>query len=84
MADSDQRRTPGPRRAGPGSRHARGVMELIASAGLDPAGKEAVIVGRSNLVGQAALLAPAGRECNGYRLPHRTRDLGRSAARRRS
>src|SRR5262249_39603590 len=29
-----------------------GVMELIASAGVDPAGKEAVIVGRSNLVGR--------------------------------
>lgn len=30
----------------------RGVMELLDSAGVDPAGKEAVIVGRSNLVGR--------------------------------
>ncbi len=30
----------------------QGVMELIASAGVDPEGKEAVIVGRSNLVGR--------------------------------
>ncbi len=30
----------------------RGVMELLASVGVDPAGKEAVIVGRSNLVGR--------------------------------
>ena len=30
----------------------RGVMELLESAGVDPAGKEAVIVGRSNLVGR--------------------------------
>ncbi|HEX6585526.1 MAG TPA: bifunctional methylenetetrahydrofolate dehydrogenase/methenyltetrahydrofolate cyclohydrolase FolD [Solirubrobacterales bacterium] len=30
----------------------RGVMELLDSAGIDPAGKEAVIVGRSNLVGR--------------------------------
>jgi methylenetetrahydrofolate dehydrogenase (NADP+) / methenyltetrahydrofolate cyclohydrolase len=30
----------------------RGVMELLSSAGVDPAGKEAVIVGRSNLVGR--------------------------------
>jgi methylenetetrahydrofolate dehydrogenase (NADP+)/methenyltetrahydrofolate cyclohydrolase len=29
-----------------------GVMELLRSAGVDPAGKEAVIVGRSNLVGR--------------------------------
>jgi methylenetetrahydrofolate dehydrogenase (NADP+)/methenyltetrahydrofolate cyclohydrolase len=30
----------------------RGVMELLESAGVDPEGKEAVIVGRSNLVGR--------------------------------
>jgi methylenetetrahydrofolate dehydrogenase (NADP+)/methenyltetrahydrofolate cyclohydrolase len=30
----------------------RGVMELLRSAGVDPAGAEAVIVGRSNLVGR--------------------------------
>jgi len=39
----------------------RGVMELIAEAGVDPAGAEAVIVGRSILVGRplAALLTNA-------------------------
>ena len=30
----------------------RGVMELLDSAGVDPAGREAVIIGRSNLVGR--------------------------------
>ena len=30
----------------------RGVMELLGSAGVDPEGREAVIVGRSNLVGR--------------------------------
>jgi methylenetetrahydrofolate dehydrogenase (NADP+)/methenyltetrahydrofolate cyclohydrolase len=35
-----------------------GVMELLASAGVDPKGKECVVVGRSNIVGkpQALLL----------------------------
>ena len=39
----------------------RGVMELLASAGVDPSGKEAVIVGRSTLVGRplASLLLGA-------------------------
>jgi methylenetetrahydrofolate dehydrogenase (NADP+)/methenyltetrahydrofolate cyclohydrolase len=39
----------------------RGVMELLRSAGVDPAGKEAVIVGRSTLVGRplASLLTAA-------------------------
>ena len=38
-----------------------GVMELLRSAGVDPSGKEAVIVGRSNLVGRplASLLLEA-------------------------
>ena len=38
-----------------------GVMELLRSAGVDPAGKEAVVVGRSNLVGKplASLLLGA-------------------------
>ncbi len=38
-----------------------GVMELIAESGIDPAGKECVIVGRSNIVGkpQAMLLLHA-------------------------
>jgi methylenetetrahydrofolate dehydrogenase (NADP+) / methenyltetrahydrofolate cyclohydrolase len=31
----------------------QGVMELISAAGVDPDGKEAVIIGRSNLVGRA-------------------------------
>ena len=39
----------------------RGVMALLAAAGTDPRGKEAVIVGRSNLVGRplASLLLGA-------------------------
>lgn len=39
----------------------RGVMELLASQGIDPSGKRAVVVGRSTLVGRpvAALLLAA-------------------------
>lgn len=34
----------------------RGIMELLAAAGVDPAGKNAVVVGRSNIVGRPMAL----------------------------
>jgi methylenetetrahydrofolate dehydrogenase (NADP+)/methenyltetrahydrofolate cyclohydrolase len=54
----------------------RGVMELIASAGVDPAGKEAVIVGRSNLVGRPLLSLLLGADATVTVCHSRTADLG--------
>src|SRR4051794_18963590 len=54
----------------------RGIMELIASAGVDPAGKEAVIVGRSNLVGRPLLSLLLGANATVTICHSRTRDLG--------
>jgi methylenetetrahydrofolate dehydrogenase (NADP+)/methenyltetrahydrofolate cyclohydrolase len=54
----------------------RGVMELIASAGVDPAGKEAVIVGRSNLVGRPLFSLLLGADATVTVCHSRTRDLG--------
>jgi methylenetetrahydrofolate dehydrogenase (NADP+) / methenyltetrahydrofolate cyclohydrolase len=53
----------------------RGVMELIASAGVDPAGKEAVIVGRSNLVGRPLFSLLLGANATVTVCHSRTRDL---------
>ncbi len=54
----------------------QGVMELIASAGEDPEGKEAVIVGRSNLVGRPLFLLLLGANATVTICHSRTRDLG--------
>src|ERR687898_144417 len=54
----------------------RGVMELIASAGVDPAGKEAVIVGRSNLVGRPLFSLLLGANATVTVCHSRTADLG--------
>jgi methylenetetrahydrofolate dehydrogenase (NADP+)/methenyltetrahydrofolate cyclohydrolase len=53
----------------------RGVMELIGSAGVDPAGKEAVIVGRSNLVGRPLFSLLLGANATVTVCHSRTRDL---------
>jgi methylenetetrahydrofolate dehydrogenase (NADP+) / methenyltetrahydrofolate cyclohydrolase len=53
----------------------QGVMELIASAGVDPAGKEAVIVGRSNLVGRPLFSLLLGANATVTVCHSRTRDL---------
>jgi methylenetetrahydrofolate dehydrogenase (NADP+) / methenyltetrahydrofolate cyclohydrolase len=53
----------------------RGVMELIGSAGVDPAGKEAVIVGRSNLVGRPLFFLLLGANATVTVCHSRTRDL---------
>ncbi len=53
----------------------RGVMELIASAGTDPEGKEAVIVGRSNLVGRPLFSLLLGANATVTVCHSRTRDL---------
>ena len=54
----------------------QGVMELIAAAGVDPAGKEAVIVGRSNLVGRPLFSLLLGANATVTVCHSRTRDLG--------
>jgi methylenetetrahydrofolate dehydrogenase (NADP+)/methenyltetrahydrofolate cyclohydrolase len=54
----------------------RGVMELIHAAGTDPAGKEAVIVGRSNLVGRPLASLLLGADATVTICHSRTPDLG--------
>jgi methylenetetrahydrofolate dehydrogenase (NADP+) / methenyltetrahydrofolate cyclohydrolase len=54
----------------------QGVMELIASAGVDPGGREAVIVGRSNLVGRPLFSLLLGANATVTVCHSRTRDLG--------
>jgi methylenetetrahydrofolate dehydrogenase (NADP+)/methenyltetrahydrofolate cyclohydrolase len=54
----------------------QGVMELLASAGVDPAGKEAVIVGRSNLVGRPLFSLLLGANATVTICHSRTADLG--------
>ena len=54
----------------------QGVMELIRSAGVDPEGKEAVIVGRSNLVGRPLFSLLLGGNATVTVCHSRTRDLG--------
>jgi methylenetetrahydrofolate dehydrogenase (NADP+) / methenyltetrahydrofolate cyclohydrolase len=54
----------------------QGIMELLASAGVDPAGREAVIVGRSNLVGRPLLSLLLGANATVTICHSRTRDLG--------
>jgi methylenetetrahydrofolate dehydrogenase (NADP+)/methenyltetrahydrofolate cyclohydrolase len=52
-----------------------GVMELLASAGVEPEGKEAVIVGRSNLVGRPLISLLLGANATVTVCHSRTRDL---------
>ena len=54
----------------------KGVMELLDSAGVDPEGKEAVIVGRSNLVGRPLFSLLLGANATVTVCHSRTRDLG--------
>ena len=54
----------------------QGVMELISSVGVDPEGKEAVIVGRSNLVGRPLFSLLLGANATVSVCHSRTRDLG--------
>jgi methylenetetrahydrofolate dehydrogenase (NADP+)/methenyltetrahydrofolate cyclohydrolase len=54
----------------------QGVMELISSVGVDPEGKEAVIVGRSNLVGRPLFSLLLGAHATVTVCHSRTRDLG--------
>jgi methylenetetrahydrofolate dehydrogenase (NADP+) / methenyltetrahydrofolate cyclohydrolase len=59
----------------------QGIMELLASAGVDPAGKEAVIVGRSNLVGRPVASLLLGANATVTMCHSRTRDLAVECAR---
>ena len=54
----------------------RGVMELLASVKVDPEGKEAVIVGRSNLVGRPLFSLLLGANATVTVCHSRTPDLG--------
>jgi methylenetetrahydrofolate dehydrogenase (NADP+)/methenyltetrahydrofolate cyclohydrolase len=54
----------------------QGIMELLASANVDPSGKEAVIVGRSNLVGRPLFSLLLGANATVTICHSRTRDLG--------
>ncbi|MBA2545874.1 MAG: bifunctional methylenetetrahydrofolate dehydrogenase/methenyltetrahydrofolate cyclohydrolase FolD [Solirubrobacterales bacterium] len=54
----------------------RGVMELLESAGVEVAGKEAVIVGRSNLVGRPMIGLLLGADATVTVCHSRTADLG--------
>jgi methylenetetrahydrofolate dehydrogenase (NADP+)/methenyltetrahydrofolate cyclohydrolase len=54
----------------------QGVMELLASAGVDPEGREAVIVGRSNLVGRPLVSLLLGANATVTICHSRTADLG--------
>jgi methylenetetrahydrofolate dehydrogenase (NADP+)/methenyltetrahydrofolate cyclohydrolase len=54
----------------------QGVMELLASAGVDPEGKDAVIVGRSNLVGRPLFSLLLGANATVTVCHSRTKDLG--------
>jgi methylenetetrahydrofolate dehydrogenase (NADP+)/methenyltetrahydrofolate cyclohydrolase len=51
-------------------------MELLSHAGVDPAGKEAVIVGRSNLVGRPLYSLLLGADATVTNCHSRTADLG--------
>jgi methylenetetrahydrofolate dehydrogenase (NADP+) / methenyltetrahydrofolate cyclohydrolase len=53
-----------------------GVMELLRSAGVDPQGKEAVIVGRSNLVGKPLYSLLLAANATVTTCHSRTADLG--------
>ena len=54
----------------------QGVMELISSVGVNPGGKEAVIVGRSNLVGRPLFSLLLGAHATVTVCHSRTRNLG--------
>jgi len=54
----------------------RGIMELLSATGVDPAGKEAVIVGRSNLVGKPLFSLLLSANATVTICHSRTRDLG--------
>jgi methylenetetrahydrofolate dehydrogenase (NADP+)/methenyltetrahydrofolate cyclohydrolase len=54
----------------------QGIMELLASVDVDPSGKEAVIVGRSNLIGRPLFSLLLGASATVTVCHSRTRDLG--------
>jgi methylenetetrahydrofolate dehydrogenase (NADP+)/methenyltetrahydrofolate cyclohydrolase len=59
----------------------RGVMELLDAAGADPAGSEAVIVGRSNLVGRPLASLLIGADATVTVCHSRTADLAEVCSR---
>ena len=59
-----------------------GCIRMIESTGTDIAGKNAVVIGRSNIVGKARGAAAAGEECHGHDLPFQDEESERSLRRR--
>ena len=57
-----------------------GCIRMIESTGTDIAGKNAVVIGRSNIVGQARGAAAAGEECHGHDLPFQDEEPGKKSA----
>jgi methylenetetrahydrofolate dehydrogenase (NADP+) / methenyltetrahydrofolate cyclohydrolase len=53
-----------------------GVLRMLDFAGIDPAGKRAVVVGRSNIVGKPVALMLLARDATVTVCHSRTRDLG--------
>ena len=62
--------------------HPAGCIRMIESTGTDIAGKNAVVIGRSNIVGKPAALPAAGEECHGHDLPLQDEEPERSLHRR--
>lgn len=60
----------------------RGIMELLNRSGIEPAGKEAVVVGRSNIVGKPVALLLLARHATVTICHSKTKDL--SAVTRRA
>lgn len=60
----------------------RGIMELLDRSGIEPAGKEAVVVGRSNIVGKPVALLLLARHATVTICHSKTKDL--SAVTRRA
>ncbi|PKK87806.1 MAG: bifunctional methylenetetrahydrofolate dehydrogenase/methenyltetrahydrofolate cyclohydrolase FolD [Candidatus Wallbacteria bacterium HGW-Wallbacteria-1] len=59
----------------------RGIMELIASTGIELSGKEAVVVGRSNIVGKPMALLLLAQNATVTMCHSKTRDLPMVASR---
>ena len=64
-----------------------GVIQILLRSGIDPAGKHAVVCGRSNLVGKplvGLLMQKGRRQRDGDRLPHGDAATSRSTRGRRT
>ena len=67
--DAVERRTPRAESRGPHCVHAGGIVELLKRSEIDVAGKHAVVIGRSDIVGKARVAASASPARDGDDLP---------------